>query len=1641
MYKNPLRFKFQLLPLQTLGQKYLPLQPPLPLGKSLTPLGRKLELSEFLSPLIKTGQEPFSVDEEIDISWFNFSDLASIDDFHTNIDFQPAQQLETTDNIFNDVLPTQLEQLNTLTSKTQIQPPVNLPEITSLSGEVETASNQATSSSTFTNTQVPPVIQPSLETSTPLNTTTPFVDVQPAQQLETIDNIFSNVLPPQLEQLNSLTSETQTPVNLPEITPLSGEVETASNQETTLSTFTNNQLPSAIPPSLNTLTPLNTITPFVDVQPAQQLETIDNIFSNVLPPQLEQLNSLTSETQTPVNLPEITPLSGEVETASNQETTLSTFTNNQLPSAIPPSLNTSTPLNTITPFVDVQPAQQLETTDNAFSNILPTQLEQLNSLTSETQTPVNLPEITSTSSDVNVETISKQETASSTFTNTQVPSAIPPSLNTSTPSDTTAPSVDVQPAQQLETIDNAFSDVLPSQLEQLNSLTSKIQTQTPVNLSEITSTSSDVNVETAFNQEATPSTFTNTQLPPVIQPSSNTSTPSDTTAPSVDVQPAQQLETTDNAFSDVLPPQLEQLNSLTSETQIQPPLTLPEMTSLSGEVEAVSNQETASSTFTNNQLPSAIPPSLNISTPLNTTTQEVDVQPAQQLETIDNIFDDILPSQLEQLSSLTSETQIQPPLTLPEMTSLSGEVEAVSNQQTVSSTFTNTQLPPAIQPSLNTSTPLDTTTPFVDVQPAQQLEASDSNKLDDVLLPQLEQSNSLASEIQIQPPVTLPEMKSLSGEVETASNQQTTPSTFTNNQLPPAIPPSLNTSTPLNTTTPFVDVQPAQQLETSDNKLDDVLLPQLEQSNSLASEIQIQPPVTLPEMKSLSGEVETASNQQTVSSSFTNTQLPPAIQPSLNTSTPLDTTTPFVDVQPAQQLEASDSNKLDDVLLPQLEQSNSLASEIQIQPPVTLPEMKSLSGEVETASNQQTTPSTFTNNQLPPAIPPSLNTSTPLNTTTPFVDVQPAQQLETSDNKLDDVLLPQLEQSNSLASEIQIQPPVTLPEMKSLSGEVETASNQQTTPSTFTNNQLPPAIPPSLNTSTPLNTTTPFVDVQPAQQLETSDNKLDDVLLPQLEQSNSLASEIQIQPPVTLPEMKSLSGEVETTSNQQTAPSTFINTQLPPAIPPSLNTSTPLNTTTPFVDVQPAQQLETSDSTLDDVLPPQLEQLNSLTSEIQTKLPVTLPEITSLDVEAETISNYPTTLPDPSTTLPEIPAVIGAKPQPTSFLKKSAQVENADNYLTVSSPGVPDALSTFVPNSPITESQVESASHFPNALSTTTFDAEPINHERTYVPSEPASTQPSWDILSIPILKPLGQLLPLAHNSNFHIQEAIAPPGEISNSESTYTQPQLIKHSLPFRKPLDSLPPLVQKSNFQMYQSAVDALDESPNISQEIAISTEEQKYSSTIEKLSPHIENIPESWSSISELLKATDDDAQNQPSIESLGLTQSANLVNTQAPNSKSSDEIPNSWSNLSELLDKNTTSTPEINELTQTESTSISLVVPKSHFTSNFKSDNKDSQQLTRETNTKNLSLDAQTLEILAQHIYTVLVQNLEIEQQRLGRKYFGHPSWFDNVNLIGENLSQNSEINLKNHVYTNELAMLNPNFKILSNEVYLMIKERL
>ncbi len=160
----------------------------------------------------------------------------------------------------------------------------------------------------------------------------------------------------------------------------------------------------------------------------------------------------------------------------------------------------------------------------------------------------------------------------------------------------------------------------------------------------------------------------------------------------------------------------------------------------------------------------------------------------------------------------------------------------------------------------------------------------------------------------------------------------------------------------------------------------------------------------------------------------------------------------------------------------------------------------------------------------------------------------------------------------------------------------------------------------------------------------------------------------------------------------------------------------------------------------------------------------------------------------------------------------------------------------------------------------------------------------------------------------------------------------------------------------------------------------------------------------------------------------------------NSNSFGEIPNSWSSLSELLGENSTSSSSLSELLDENSTSAANIsrFRKDEFVTVFL---KPTVDLTSDES----AIDDQQLEILAQQVYHLLRQRVEIDQQRWGNKCMGYPVWMTDRGSAKLNSAfhkVNSEIGTAGTVEDiSEVSPLDNQLQILTQEVYILTRQRL
>jgi len=220
---------------------------------------------------------------------------------------------------------------------------------------------------------------------------------------------------------------------------------------------------------------------------------------------------------------------------------------------------------------------------------------------------------------------------------------------------------------------------------------------------------------------------------------------------------------------------------------------------------------------------------------------------------------------------------------------------------------------------------------------------------------------------------------------------------------------------------------------------------------------------------------------------------------------------------------------------------------------------------------------------------------------------------------------------------------------------------------------------------------------------------------------------------------------------------------------------------------------------------------------------------------------------------------------------------------------------------------------------------------------------------------------------------------------------------------------------------------------------------------------HIPDSWTSIADLLNASSTNKhENQSSPQPLGFTKSLlsqnksdlkpelSVEQTKAKklskkynntkNPKSYLKVANSWSSISELLDNYPESSsnqyqPAENQANKDSPNSVSA--PAAIGALNF-------------------SVDDEKLEQLAQYIYTLLRQKLEIEQERQGHRLVGSPHYLSNLTSSYGAYAKYNSVSNTSHAKTgqvgsvekmDEVDQLNNKLQVLSNAVYLAIARRL
>ncbi len=147
---------------------------------------------------------------------------------------------------------------------------------------------------------------------------------------------------------------------------------------------------------------------------------------------------------------------------------------------------------------------------------------------------------------------------------------------------------------------------------------------------------------------------------------------------------------------------------------------------------------------------------------------------------------------------------------------------------------------------------------------------------------------------------------------------------------------------------------------------------------------------------------------------------------------------------------------------------------------------------------------------------------------------------------------------------------------------------------------------------------------------------------------------------------------------------------------------------------------------------------------------------------------------------------------------------------------------------------------------------------------------------------------------------------------------------------------------------------------------------------------------------------------------------------------EEIPDEWSNISQLIGENNKLESENNLVStpiETEKPSIQLVSPFPSTSPNPKinDSNITSEEITQNYTKKDDYIDEKQLEIMAQKVYSILQQRLEIDCEREGKKSGMFQSHFNE----SINTQKQDEVNLP----------LDNQLQTLAQEVYFMLRLRM
>jgi hypothetical protein len=327
----------------------------------------------------------------------------------------------------------------------------------------------------------------------------------------------------------------------------------------------------------------------------------------------------------------------------------------------------------------------------------------------------------------------------------------------------------------------------------------------------------------------------------------------------------------------------------------------------------------------------------------------------------------------------------------------------------------------------------------------------------------------------------------------------------------------------------------------------------------------------------------------------------------------------------------------------------------------------------------------------------------------------------------------------------------------------------------------------------------------------------------------------------------------------------------------------------------------------------------------------------------------------------------------------------------------------------------------------------------------------------------------------------------ISFSQTNIVQPRSDSPGFNPVQPLGNSKFIGQNSDLFLSELVTNATDKQPTTSQETSLLSSSSppnisklsqedfpNISRTTDTESPKnsakVENIPNSWSSISELLgENTNNAPANIDSLKPLGFSQRLNNPNNSIlakldnkytnhnEHENNTFDTPTLWSNISELLGKNLTTTPD-SLPSKNEVPPASLAEPESSpsytLASPNLSDNSPSTTrgesfplITADIPGKNRALDDEQLEKLAQKVYTLMRQWLEIEQERQGHQLLGYPAWLSNITSIYgtsakvRSTPQRSTPGAPPAGATGEVSPVDDKLQKLTGEIYYLVRQRL